>query len=312
MDRVSIFGDASKRAAAARRDPVDALTNGLIEFVTTTTNGGGIGGGPETEIVESRAFIQWRGGECPVDPETNVLYHTRSGDYGNARADCLRWSAIGCGGDIVRYWPGEVAATKIDQRRHRIRWHGGECPVDPETYVGVLTRGGRVSGSKAGHLSWKALGRDNDIVSYWVDSPIQARRPSGVDLASKPDQTAVVSFQNSAVASLFDPPFISNAAWQCMLYNKWFVDGDRLAVERRYAKIGCRVVTDKEAAEAQVPASQLKNAVDDFNDVWRRWQKDVQALESEVDRLRRLVHRLEYGPPPFPGPKKRWRSGMLP
>ena len=50
-----------------------------------------------------------------------------------------------------------------------IKWHGGECPVPPETMVGVkfrkwfLGRGGR-----AGGYYWHHGGGDDDIVEYCI------------------------------------------------------------------------------------------------------------------------------------------------
>ena len=50
-----------------------------------------------------------------------------------------------------------------------IKWHGGECPVPPETMVQVkgrklaLGRGGR-----AGGYYWHHGGRDDDIVEYCI------------------------------------------------------------------------------------------------------------------------------------------------
>ena len=52
---------------------------------------------------------------------------------------------------------------------HWIKWHGGECPVPPETMVQVkgrklaLGRGGR-----AGGYYWHHGGGDDDIVEYCV------------------------------------------------------------------------------------------------------------------------------------------------
>ena len=47
-----------------------------------------------------------------------------------------------------------------------IKWHGGECPVPPETKVEVELRGGAVREARAGNYYWDHYDDDGDIVSY--------------------------------------------------------------------------------------------------------------------------------------------------
>lgn len=47
-----------------------------------------------------------------------------------------------------------------------IEWHGGECPVPPETKVEVELRGGAVMEACAGDYYWDHYDDDGDIVSY--------------------------------------------------------------------------------------------------------------------------------------------------
>ena len=49
-----------------------------------------------------------------------------------------------------------------------IKWHGGECPVPPETMVQVKLRGGIVGELRAGGYSWRCGLEDSDIVEYCV------------------------------------------------------------------------------------------------------------------------------------------------
>lgn len=49
----------------------------------------------------------------------------------------------------------------------RIKWHGGECPVPPDTLVEVKIRSGAVLGPyRAFRYGWKHLGWSGDIVEY--------------------------------------------------------------------------------------------------------------------------------------------------
>ena len=49
-----------------------------------------------------------------------------------------------------------------------IKWHGGECPVPPETMVKVKLRGGIVGELRAGDYRWRCGLGDSDIVEYCV------------------------------------------------------------------------------------------------------------------------------------------------
>ena len=49
-----------------------------------------------------------------------------------------------------------------------IKWHGGECPVSPETMVQVKLRGGIVGELRAGDYRWRCGLGDSDIVEYCV------------------------------------------------------------------------------------------------------------------------------------------------
>lgn len=49
-----------------------------------------------------------------------------------------------------------------------IKWHGGECPVPPDTKVGVKLRCGTVGEARAGDYYWHRAGDGGDIVSYRI------------------------------------------------------------------------------------------------------------------------------------------------
>jgi hypothetical protein len=53
----------------------------------------------------SDGWIEWYGGECPVDEGTPVEIEMRCGDKTRvaAEAGCFRWSHEGAKGDIIRY-----------------------------------------------------------------------------------------------------------------------------------------------------------------------------------------------------------------
>lgn len=50
-----------------------------------------------------------------------------------------------------------------------IKWHGGECPVPPETMVKVkFRRGAPEREERAGRYFWNHEGEDDDIVEYRI------------------------------------------------------------------------------------------------------------------------------------------------
>ena len=50
-----------------------------------------------------------------------------------------------------------------------IKWHGGKCPVPPDTFVEVkFRRGDSTSEHPASDYCWRHYGEDHDIVEYCV------------------------------------------------------------------------------------------------------------------------------------------------
>ena len=59
----------------------------------------------------------------------------------------------------------------VDEREGWIEWHGGECPVNLRTKVTIKLREGFKNfpgGVPAGHLLWKHLGGNSDIIAYRI------------------------------------------------------------------------------------------------------------------------------------------------
>lgn len=56
------------------------------------------------EVSANDGWIKWRGGECPVNPDTLIAVEFRNGSIGTMfRANRLRWQHHGAGGDIIAY-----------------------------------------------------------------------------------------------------------------------------------------------------------------------------------------------------------------
>lgn len=70
------------------------------------------------QLVDSDGWIEWKGGECPVDGNAAVEYKVICGwESIRDRADTLRWSHIGVGSDITAYrlhQPQEWPEDRVD------------------------------------------------------------------------------------------------------------------------------------------------------------------------------------------------------
>lgn len=57
----------------------------------------------DIEIPEG--FTRWDGGECPVDPSSDVRVICRDGEQFNALASCIAWwlPHLGCDIEIIAY-----------------------------------------------------------------------------------------------------------------------------------------------------------------------------------------------------------------
>jgi len=116
-------------------------------------------------------FIDWSGGECPVDKDTIVNVRLWSGDViVNRKAGEFDWQHNSFGGDIIAYRVAQEKGKQMSGENDFIIWQGGERPVPPETMVEILLRvGGRTSVKHhAGDVTWHKTGLGGDIIAYRV------------------------------------------------------------------------------------------------------------------------------------------------
>ena len=67
-----------------------------------------------------------------------------------------------------------------------IKWHGGECPVPPDTLVEVkFRRGDSTSGHSADDYLWHHYGEDHDIVEYCVVTEQAVIQQADLEAAEK-------------------------------------------------------------------------------------------------------------------------------
>jgi hypothetical protein len=123
-------------------------------------------------------FIDWQGGECPVDPDTIVQVRLSGNDgYCIRRAGDLRWCHTNFSGDIVEYRVvKDDVSPKVEIPEGFTPWTGGKCPVDPDTGVDVILADGTSGGSEAKGFDWSHVeGRSVNILAYRADKPQTAR-----------------------------------------------------------------------------------------------------------------------------------------
>ena len=74
--------------------------------------------------------------------------------------------------------PAEQAMNKADKDGW-IEWHGGECPVPPDTRVDVKFRDGdKWNSDPANGVSWNHLDDGRDIIAYRIASPPEQPAPA--------------------------------------------------------------------------------------------------------------------------------------
>ena len=127
-----------------------------------------------------------------------------------------------------------------------IKWHGGECPVPPETMVGVkFRRGDSTSEHPASDYCWRHYGEDHDTVEYRtvteqadLDAAEQLLRENGYTITppAKP-----LTFED--VAPMTEAPlkgaryWVISAAERDGVCSVQFANDafDRLVIQRRMA-----------------------------------------------------------------------------
>lgn len=123
---------------------------------------------------EENEFIDWQGGECPVDPDTIVeVMLSNDSVVVNRRAGGFDWQRGNYGGDIIAYRVIDAPKPQVKIPEGFTPWAGGsECPVTADTEIDVVVRDGSKGSCAAGDLKWTHTGHGNDIVAYRViDAP---------------------------------------------------------------------------------------------------------------------------------------------
>lgn len=112
-------------------------------------------------------WIEWHGGECPVDPDTVV--EVRFGTPKPYRGEAGIWS-----------WDAEIEASPADITHYRVvtpaeddGWiahkAGDPCPVPARLYVEIKTRRGDISREQAGEAYWGDCGSFS--ITHWRHLP---------------------------------------------------------------------------------------------------------------------------------------------
>lgn len=117
-------------------------------------------------------WIEWGGGECPVPPDTVVLYRMRDGEEDECRAGKLRWHFVSDIGDIIAYKVVAPAETSDGW----IEWNGGECPVPPGAMVKHRLRSGDTCVRPAIAIDWHRNDDMYDVVAYRIFTPGEKSR----------------------------------------------------------------------------------------------------------------------------------------
>lgn len=123
---------------------------------------------------DASGWIEWKGGECPVDPSSAVQVRTRGqpvATYPIVLAWSLKWSHDNFAGDIVAY---RVVCNELPADADGwVEWRGGECPVAVAQSIDMRFRDGRVYHvvRNADDLRWWHDGNGGDIIAYRLARP---------------------------------------------------------------------------------------------------------------------------------------------
>lgn len=170
---------------------------------------------------EENEFIDWQGGECPVDPDTIVEVMLSNGSVVvNRRAGGFDWQRGNYGGDIVAYHVVKDVRPKVEIPEGFTPWNGGERPVDKKVIVKVQLSSGGESLGPAGVFDWSRLSNGGDIVAYRVveDEKLSFEIPeyftlwSGGAFPVSDDTEVEVVFRNGTRVKGFPHCIFSNTA----------------------------------------------------------------------------------------------------
>lgn len=101
-----------------------------------------VSAGKTVESTCSNGWIDWAGGECPVDSDAIVEVKYRKPSpyqFNNDRAGDFTWSHDGFGGDIIAYrlpHPHEVKTAGIDVQRDEVKSNDAQLEADLNDCIG--------------------------------------------------------------------------------------------------------------------------------------------------------------------------------
>lgn len=101
-----------------------------------------VSAGKTVESTCSNGWIDWHGGECPVDSDAIVEVKYRKPSpyqFNNDRAGDFTWSHDGFGGDIIAYrlpHPHEVKTAGIDVQRDEVKSNDAQLEADLNDCIG--------------------------------------------------------------------------------------------------------------------------------------------------------------------------------
>ena len=104
-DGAAYFALAGESAARDRKQPIKRELYGVTsqEKAAAMAAAWKEGESERGEKVDGGGWIEWAGGECPVDTETMVEVESEGGEVQTALAGWYEWGHFNADGDIIRY-----------------------------------------------------------------------------------------------------------------------------------------------------------------------------------------------------------------
>lgn len=110
--------------------------------VSTENYTADVSAGKTASAADDDGWIDWHGGECPVDSDAIVEVKYRKPNpyqFNNDRADYFAWSHDGFDGDIIAYrlqQPHEVKTAGIDVQRDAVKSNDAQLESDLNDCIG--------------------------------------------------------------------------------------------------------------------------------------------------------------------------------